>query len=332
MRRQGLIGTAVLTLLVAGTGYGAVKDARSSEEGAAARSSLTIIAPAAAGGGWDLGSREFQQAVRTDSLVNNTQVVNVPGAGGTIGLGQLIGMDGDPGKLMFIGGTMIGAIEMGGGSSTLDDVTPIARLTEDYLVVAVPDHSEWETLEDFVEAWKDDPNLPIGGGAAGSPDHLISGQLARAVGIDASDLHYTPHSGGGELTLSLLSSANGTVPIGISGYNDFRDLIDGGRLRPLAVVAPERLDVLDAPTMAELGYEGVDIVNWRGVVAPPGITTEQRDQLLEITEEMVETESWQSAVDRNRWEPAWAGPEEFEEYIAEERDRVRDLMTELGII
>jgi putative tricarboxylic transport membrane protein len=54
-------------------------------------------------------------------------------------------------------------------------------------------------------------------------------------------VQYTAHAGGGELTLSLLSTAAGTVEVGISGYNDFRDLVDSGQLRVLAVVAPERL-------------------------------------------------------------------------------------------
>lgn len=329
---RGLIGPAVGAVLVLTTGFFAVQDAVGQDGGALARSALTVIAPAAAGGGWDLAAREFQQATRTESIVNSVQVVNVPGAGGTIGLGQLERLEGDPTSVMITGAAMVGGVEMGGSSVRLSDVTPVARLTDDFEVIAVPADSPWQTLDDFVDAWREDPGLPVGGGSAGSPDHLVAGQLAEAAGLDPADLHYTPHAGGGELTLSLLSDANGTVRIGVSGFNDFRDLIAGGRLRALAVVAPERLDGVDAPTTAELGYPSVDLVNWRGIVAAPGISEDERDELLAITEEMYAAESWQDATARNHWDPNWAGPEEFTGFLAEEETRIRTLMVDLGLI
>lgn len=86
---KGLLMPAVGAVLVLTTGFFAVQDATGQEEGSPARSALSVIAPAAAGGGWDLAAREFQQATRTESIVNSVQVVNVPGAGSTIGLGQL---------------------------------------------------------------------------------------------------------------------------------------------------------------------------------------------------------------------------------------------------
>lgn len=329
---RGLLGAGIGLTLALTTGFFAVQDARGGDGDARARSALTMIAPAAAGGGYDLAAREYQQAVRTDGIVGNVQVVNVPGAGGTIGLGQLVRFEGDATTLMVTGAAMVGGVEMGGGSSRLTDVTPIARLADDYEVIAVPTGSPWQTLDDFVADWRADPSIPVGGGSAGSVDHLVSGQLAAAAGIDPADLHYTPHAGGGELTLSLLSEASGTVPVGVSGYNDFRDLIDGGRLRALAVVAPERLDGVDAPTVQEEGYEGVDLVNWRGVVAPPGISDAEREELLAITEEMVGTDSWGQAIERNRWDDSFTGPDEFAAFIAGEEVRTRGLLTDLGIL
>ncbi|SIO84492.1 tripartite tricarboxylate transporter substrate binding protein [Nocardiopsis sp. JB363] len=329
---KGLIAPAVGAVLVLTTGFFAVQDAAGQDQGSLARSALTVIAPAAAGGGWDLAAREFQQAARTESVVNSVQVVNVPGAGGTIGLGQLQQLEADPTTAMITGAAMVGGVEMGGSSARLSDVTPIARLTDDFQVIAVPADSPWETLDDFLEDWREDPDIPVGGGSAGSPDHLVAGQLAEAAELDPAGLHYTPHAGGGELTLSLLSDANGTVQIGVSGFNDFRDLIEGERLRALAVVAPERLEGVDIPTASELGYPSVNLVNWRGIVAAPGISEEEQAELLEITEEMYQAPSWQEAIDRNRWDPSWAGPEEFSDFITEEETRIRALMIDLGLI
>lgn len=86
--------TVIGVVLAVFVGFFAIKDASSSGGGAEARSTMTIIAPAAAGGGWDLGAREYQQATRTDGIVNNSQVVNIPGVSGTIGLRELARFEG----------------------------------------------------------------------------------------------------------------------------------------------------------------------------------------------------------------------------------------------
>ena len=103
MRIIGILAVIVLAVF-------AVRDARGSAQGAGARSQLTLIAPAAVGGGWDLVARESQQALRSDGIVNSVNVVNVPGAGGTIGLSQLIGMEGDGSTMMVTGTVMLGGI------------------------------------------------------------------------------------------------------------------------------------------------------------------------------------------------------------------------------
>ncbi len=333
MQSRSVIVKVIGTIAVIVLAVLAVVDARGSAAGAGARSKLTIIAPAAVGGGWDLVARESQQALRSDAVVGSVSVVNIPGAGGTIGLSQLVELDGDAQTLMVTGTVMLGGITSGGGGITLEDTTPIARLAEDFEVVAVPADSPYATLDDLLEAWQQDPaGIPIGGGSAGGIDHLVAAQMAQAAGIDTAQLHYTPHSGGGELTQSLTSTAAGTVGVGISGYNDFRDLIDSGRLRALAVVSPEPLPGVDVPTMIELGYPEVDLVNWRGLVAPPGITDSERDELIAIVQEMVETESWAEAVELNRWEVNPAYGDEFADFIASEQERIDALMEELGLI
>jgi putative tricarboxylic transport membrane protein len=329
-RKRGVaaLGIAVVVALT----IAAFTDAARSGEGQAARASLTVIAPAAAGGGWDLVAREAQLAMRTDAIVNTVQVVNIPGAGGTIGLNQLAGLSGEGTTVMVMGTVMLGGISQSGSAIDLQDTTPIARLAEDFEVIAVPADSPFGTFDDFLQAWAADPAaLPIGGGSAGGIDHMVAAQLAQAAGIPVENIQYTAHPGGGELTLSLLSTASGTVGVGISGYNDFRDLIEGGRLRVLAVVAPEPLAGVDAPTMSELGLPEVDLINWRGIVAPQGITDAERTELEEIVREMLDTESWAAAVERNRWVRSELYGEDFAEFLVEEQLRIDVLLQELGL-
>ncbi|HEV7949590.1 MAG TPA: tripartite tricarboxylate transporter substrate binding protein, partial [Glaciihabitans sp.] len=127
----------------------AAANASSSGGTATARSKLTLIAPAAPGGGWDGFARESQQAMRVNGVVNNARVVNVPGAGGTIGLNQLGQMDGREDVLMITGAVMLGAIELAQTETTFDDVTLIARVADDYNVLVVPAPSPYNTIEEF---------------------------------------------------------------------------------------------------------------------------------------------------------------------------------------
>ena len=98
---------------------------------ASAQMELKIMAPAAPGGGWDQTARSMQQALMQPALAKSVQVTNVPGAGGTIGLAQFVNSaKGDGNQLMVNGFVMVGAILTNKSPVTLDQVTPIARLTE----------------------------------------------------------------------------------------------------------------------------------------------------------------------------------------------------------
>ncbi|KAA0927579.1 tripartite tricarboxylate transporter substrate-binding protein [Rhodococcus sp. IEGM 1401] len=316
-------------LVVVGAVTVAGIDAARSASGSDARAKLTLIAPAAAGGGWDLVARESQQALRSDGIVNNAQVVNVPGAGGTIGLSQLDNLSGQPTTVMITGTVMLGGIAINNSETTLADTVPIAKLAEDFEVFVVPKDSPIQNLEDMIEAWRANPGgLPIGGGSLGGIDHIVAGQLAQEADIDPAAINYIAYSGGGEVLTSLLSN---TVGVAVSGFNDFRDQIEAGNVRALAVAAPEPLEGFDVETFIEQGYN-VDLVNWRGIVAPPGISDEDRQTLVDIVTEMVETEQWATAVERNRWKESVLTGDEFGEFLEVEQTRITGILEELGLV
>ncbi|WP_222635554.1 MULTISPECIES: tripartite tricarboxylate transporter substrate binding protein [unclassified Rhodococcus (in: high G+C Gram-positive bacteria)] len=335
MTRKSLAGfsptlsKSLLAVAVAAAVTVAGIDAARSGTGSDARAKLTLIAPAAAGGGWDLVAREAQQALRSDGIVNNAQVVNVPGAGGTIGLSQLEGLRGQSTTVMVTGTVMLGGIAINNSDTTLADTVPIAKFAEDFEVFVVPKDSPYQTIDDMIAAWRANPGgLPIGGGSLGGIDHIVAGQLAQEADIDPAAINYIAYSGGGEVLTSLLSN---TVGVAVSGYNDFRDQIEAGNVRALAVAAPEPVEGIDVDTFVELGYD-VDLVNWRGIVAPPGISDEDRDTLVDIATEMHETEQWMTAVARNRWKESFQTGDEFGEFLEVEQTRITDILRELGLV
>ncbi len=292
--------------------------------------SVTIMAPAAPGGGWDQTARTLQAVIQENNLLGNVQVMNVPGAGGTIGLAQVVNsQQGNNDYFMVTGLIMMGAILTNQSAVTLDQVTPIARLIGEYEVMVVPADSPYQTLGEFIEAWKQDPGaMSIAGGSAGGSDHMLAGLLAQAVDVDVSLINYLPHSGGGESLASLLGSH---VAAGINGFAELQAFIESGRLRALALSSEERVEGLDIPTFVEQGID-VTLANWRAVAAPPGISDQQKAELVTIIDRIYNTQTWKDALVRNNWIDLYMTGPEYEAFLQTEAVRVESVLRSIGLV
>jgi putative tricarboxylic transport membrane protein len=288
---------------------------------------LTIIAPAAPGGGWDQTARAMQHALTSSGLVANVQVENVPGAAGTIGLAQLVNAHaGDGDTLLVTGLVMVGAIVFNQSPVSLSQVTPIARLTGEYEVIAVPADSPIQTIGDLAERLRRAPGaISWGGGSAGGTDHILAGLIASAAGVDARRVNYIAFSGGGEAVAALLGSQ---VTAGISGYSEFAPHIQAGRLRGLAISAPTRVPAIPLPTIRESQLD-VELANWRAVVAPPGIPPNRQQQLIDLIDRMVQTRAWRETLATREWTDQWLAGGEFARFMDAERVRVTRIATRL---
>ncbi|XNS28035.1 tripartite tricarboxylate transporter substrate binding protein [Citricoccus nitrophenolicus] len=312
-----------------GTGGSGGDGAEGSAEGFPSEA-ISIMAPADPGGGYDMTARSIGQALDEGGVVDTgTEVYNVPGGSGTVGLTEFVSQNaGDPHQLMVIGKILVGSIEQTDAQVDLTDTTPIARLTAEYDAIAVPADSEYETLEQLMADFESDPgSIAWGGGSVGGVDQILVAQLGEAVGVSAEDLNYIPYSGGGEMTPALLS---GDVTAAASGTAEFTDLVDAGEVRLLAVSSEEPIEGIDAPTITEAGYD-VSIANWRALVAPPELSDEQRDAVIGMVEEMHGTDQWQETLTANNWEDYLMTGDEFTEYLAAEKEDISQILKNLGL-
>lgn len=298
--------------------------------GHASAADYTIIAPAAPGGGWDQTARSMQAVLMSEGISEDVQVVNVAGAGGTIGLAQFVNeADGDPARLIVGGYVMVGAILTNDAPVTLDAVTPIARLTGEYEVIVVTADSPLQSLADLVAALQADPGaVSWAGGSAGGTDHITAGLFAKAVGVDPTMVNYIAYSGGGEALAAILG---GQVTVGISGYGEFQAQVEAGELRVLGVSSEERLAIVDAPTFKE---QGVDVVvqNWRMVAAGPGLDDAQVAAIAADIEAMVTSASWQQVLADKGWQDTFLAGEAFEAQLATEIAATEGILRDIGLV
>jgi putative tricarboxylic transport membrane protein len=289
-----------------------------------------IMAPAAPGGGWDQTARTIQSSLQDEKISGSVQVVNVPGAGGTIGLAQFANSaKGDPSQLMVGGYVMVGAILTNASPVTLDQVTPIARLTGEFEAVVVPAASPIKTMAELVEKLKADPGaVSWAGGSAGGTDQITAGLIAKAVGVDPTKINYVAFSGGGEALAALLG---GQVTVGISGYGEFESQIKSGALRIIGISSDAKVEGIDAPTFKEGGVD-VAIQNWRMIAAPPGITPEQEAAISADVEKLAKSKTWQEQLKAKGWADTYLAGDEFKAQLKKDTDATAAILKDIGLV
>ncbi len=292
-----------------------------------AQPSLKMMIPANPGGGWDQTGRNLAAAMQSGKLVSGVQFDNKGGAAGTIGLAQFVNSaKGDPNAVMIGGMVMVGGIILNKSPVTLSQVTPIARLTSEWEVVVVPAASPLKTMADVVKALKENPGkVSWGGGSAGGTDHILAGLIAKAVGVDAARINYVPFKGGGEAVAAILG---GHVTVGVSGIGEFAEHVKAGKMRALAQSSPGKLDGI-----ASLKEQGIDVElgNWRGIFAGPGITPQQRDALVKLVKDATETPAWKATLEKLGWTPVFLGGDDYGKFIEEDIKRVGAIIESLGL-
>lgn len=322
---------AVLALALAAVAAGCGNQA--SESGADyPAQDVTLIAPADPGGGWDSTARAMAQVIKDEKITDKgVTVKNVPGAGGTIGLSQLASKgEGDPYQLMVMGLVMVGAIETNDSPTDLSKVTPISSLSTETEAIVVPADSKYKSIKQLAADLEKDPgSVSFAGGSAGGTDQILLGLLARDVGANPGDTKYVAYSGGGEANAAILS---GSVDAGISSLSEFTDQVEAGKMRVLAVSSDteEKVDGKTPPTLKDSGFD-VEITNWRGLVAPPGIDDTEREGITAFIQKMHDSAGWKKALADNGWTDLFEVNDEYATFIDEETKRTKGVIEDLGV-
>ena len=295
-----------------------------------AAANVKMMIPANPGGGWDTTGRALGKALTDSGAATTVSYDNKGGAAGALGLAQFVnGSKGDANALMVMGAVMLGGLITGKPPVSLSQATPIARLSSEYNVFVVPAASPFKTMKEVVEQLKKDPgSVKWGGGSRGATEHIAAAMIAREVGADPAKINYVAFRGGGEATAAILG---GNVTIGGSGYSEFSEYINTGKMRALAVTSDTRLPGVNIPTLKEQGINVV-IGNWRGVYGAPGITPAQRQALTDMVLKAVKSKSWMEASQKNNWTAAVLSGPAFDKFVDDDFAALRATMVKSGMV
>ena len=290
---------------------------------------LEILVGTAPGGGFDQTARTAAKTMEDAKLARNVQVQNLPGAGNTIALQRLVNEKGNGKVMQQMGLGLVGGVYTNKSKVTLDQTTAVARLTEEPELVVVQKDSPYQSFDQLLKAWKADPGkVSVGGGSApGGPDHLAPMLIAKTAGIDPKQVNFVSYDGGGELLAAVLGKQ---VAFGVTGVSETKDQIEGGDIRALAVTSAEPVEGLDAKTLKDQGVD-LEFTNWRGWVAPPELSQEDTQTLIDLATRMHDSQQWKDALSQNGWTDAFMVGDEYAAFLKSENQRVGDVLGELGL-
>jgi tripartite-type tricarboxylate transporter receptor subunit TctC len=212
---------------------------------------INVVTHAGPGGGTDITTRMMMLRGRKE-FGQDMVVVSKTGGSGAAALQYLKSVDCDGYTIMTLTQSHLLQIAQGKVPVTIDEVVGLARATLDPQLIAVRADSDIQTLDDLIAKSKaKEGGLKWGTTFVGGTDHVAIHNFTKAAG----DIPYTvvPFQGGGDIVTNLVG---GDVEVGILNYAEGEAQLSAGELRPVAVLAEERIDSLpDTPTAKEQGVD-----------------------------------------------------------------------------
>ncbi len=295
-------------------------------------SNLHFLVPGGAGGGWDGTARGTGEALTGAELIESASYENMSGGGGGVAIAHLIETADRQGDTLMVNSTPIIIRSLTGVfPQSFRDLTPIAAVIADYAAFVVAADSEFESWDDVLAAYREDPDsVKIGGGSVrGGMDHLVAALAFQAAGEDPLAVAYVAYDAGGDALAGLLT---GETQLLSTGIGEALGQMEAGQVRILVMTGDERIpEAPDVPTLQELGYD-VSFANWRGFFGAPGLSDERADAYAAVLGEMYDTEAWETVRARNGWTNFFRPRAEFVEFLEENEQVIGDMMRQLGVL
>jgi putative tricarboxylic transport membrane protein len=289
---------------------------------------INVVTHAGPGGGTDITTRMMMLRGRSE-FDQDMVVVSKTGGSGAAALQYLKNVECDGHTIMTLTQSHLLQIAQGKVPVTIDEVVGLARATLDPQLIAVRADSEVESLDDLIEKSKaTEGGLKWGTTFVGGTDHIAIHNFTKAAG----GIPYTivPFEGGGDIVTNLVG---GDVEVGILNYAEGEAQLNAGELRPVAVLAEERIDSLpDTPTAKEQGVDA-ESSTIRGFVTLSCVPEERLKILEEGLLEAMNHGVYQSYIESSGMpKKSVVGREEWTAQIRRLYDESQSALEDLGML
>lgn len=285
---------------------------------------IEIVAGSGAGGAQDRTARTMQRIWKERSIIGvPINVANKPGGGGAVSLAYL-NQHGADGHYIAVGSPSLLINHISGkGRLNYSDVTPLALLFSEYIVIAVRAESPIKDGADLIGRLKSDASSISAAVATtrGGMQHIAVGWVAQAVDADIQKVRVAVFNSGSE---SITQVLGGHIDVVATAAANAAPHVANGRLRVIGVAAPQRLPgiLASAPTWREQGLDVV-VSNWRSVVGPKAMTPAQTAWWDGALSRLVQTPDWNEDIQKNFWVNNYLGSADSQKFFAAQYEELR---------
>jgi putative tricarboxylic transport membrane protein len=293
---------------------------------------IEISVPSGPGGGTDHTARVMQKILQERQLLEvPVTVANKSGGGGLIALNYLRQLNGNAHYVQIASAVLLSNHIVGRSTVNYTDLTPLALLQSEYIVLAVKSDSSIRTTGDLVARLKRDVgsvSFSVGTSLGGA-NHSAAAAVARAAGVDPRKLKTLVFKSSSEAAIAALG---GHIDVTSSSVSQVLTHVRSGAMRLIAVTAPKRLDgeLASVPTLKENGVNA-DVNNFRFLIGPSGLSAPQVAYWDEVLAKLVQTDDWKKDVANIQAENTYMNSREARKYLDTEYAELKSLLTAMGM-
>jgi putative tricarboxylic transport membrane protein len=290
---------------------------------------IEIVAHNGPGSGPDVFARALVNTIEQERLFTGRfQVANRVGGGGATAMNYIVEKRGDP-HVIGVWTSLWTSLPLvqAEARATLADMTPICRMAIEPALIVVRADSPYRSFADVIAAAKARPgSVRQSGGSPTARDGMMRQVLMQHTGARWAFISFPS---GGERMAAVLG---GHVDMMIAEPSEAGEQVRAGRLRVLAQLNPTRLPGFpDVPTLKEAGFDVNDVVQARGILAPPGIPAEAVEFYADLFQRLSESAGWRKYLADNQFHGAWLGPQQTVAFFAEYQAQLRGILQEAGV-
>lgn len=291
---------------------------------------ITLVCPWGAGGGTDATAR-IVGAILEKEFGQPVNVVNRTGGSGVVGHSAIATAppDGYTIGMITVEITMMhwqGLTDLGPAS-----YTPLALMNVDPPGVQVNASSPYKSIKELAEAIKAAPagKFKASGTSQGGIWHLALIGWLQAMGLKPDHVAWVPSNGAAPAMQDL---AAGGVDIVTCSVPEAKSMIDAGKAKSLAIMAPKRNPLFpDVPTLNETLGINYSVGAWRGLAAPKGLPDDISATLVAALKKAYESKEYQDFMAKRGFGVTWGDPKEFAAFMAEGDKQMGAAMKAAGL-
>jgi putative tricarboxylic transport membrane protein len=279
--------------------------------------SLEFVASSNIGGGYGLTAIATGEALKAEGLLKSYTVKYNSNA--ALGLGYFNGQSNRKDMLLVTGFAMPAGLINSKSTDSMLNTQPLIGFLREAEAIVVPTNSKYKTIKDLLADIKKSPKtVALGGGNIGGADQVTLAELAKTIGVAATDLNYVSYSGGGSIIPDIVS---GRLAAAVSGTSEFDKYVEAGQLRALAITSPLPLKTMKGQTLIQQGIK-MTFGNWRGLLAPKDLPAADYLNMLQVFDFAHNTVAWQAMLIDNSWIDEYRAGKTFTSWITKEVDAI----------